>query len=87
MSFPFADIHREINGLMFERPSDVSIKVDNLDRFVGALSKDVDLVPAEKPIKGAEFCGVKVVANDMVPEGMAVIMHGKEIVNIIRYAS
>ena len=86
MSFPFNDILREINGVMFERPSDVSIKVDNLDKFTAALSEKVDLVPAEKPIKGVEFCGVKVTDHFAIPSGMAVIMHGDEIINIIRYA-
>lgn len=86
MQFPFSDMLREINGIMFERPKDVTIRVDSLDKFTAALSASVDLKPHEpKDIVDAAFCGVKVVANDLVPPGMAVITHGDEIVNIIRY--
>lgn len=88
MTFPFSDMLREVKGIMFERPADVSIKVDSLDRFATALSKNVDLRPVTpEGVKNAEFCGVKVVANELVPPGMAIIMHGVEIVNIIRYDS
>lgn len=88
MDFPFSQMHREINGLMFERPSDVTIKVDSLDKFTAALSASVDLKSGEpKGVADVAFCGVKVTANDMVPDGMAVIIHGGEIVNIIRYAA
>jgi hypothetical protein len=87
MTFPFSDIMREINGVLYRRPEDVSIKVDSLDSFVDAISKEVDLVEDNsRAIKGAEFCGVKVVQHDLVPPGMAVVTHGDEIVNIIRYA-
>jgi len=88
MDFPFGQLHREINGLMFERPRDVTIKVDSLDKFTAALSASVGLKPCEpKGVADVAFCGVKVVANDLVPDGMAVIIHGGEIVNIIRYAA
>ena len=88
MQFPFSDMLREINGVMFERPKDVTIKVDSLDKFTAALSASVDLVTHEpKGIVDASFCGVKVTANDLVPPGMAVITHGGEIINIIRYAA
>jgi len=87
MSFPFNDILQSINGLMFERPKDVSIKVDSLDKFTAALSDKVNLKAGEpKGIVSADFCGVKVIQNDIVPPGMAVITHGDEIVNVIRYA-
>jgi len=87
MQFPFSDMLREINGVMFERPKDVTIKVDSLDKFTAALSAHVDLKTREpKGISDATFCGVTVTANDLVPPGMAVIIHGNEIVNIIRYA-
>ena len=85
--FPFSDMLREINGIMFERPKDVTIRVDSLDKFTAALSASVDLKPqAPKGVVDAAFCGVQVVANDLVPPGMAVITHGDEIVNIIRYS-
>jgi hypothetical protein len=87
MAFPFADIHREINGLMFEQPGDVAIKVDSLDAFTRALSDKVELVPSNSKVERAEFCGVKITENGFVPPGMAVIMHGSQIVNIIRYVS
>jgi hypothetical protein len=88
MSFPFNQILREINGVTFERPKDVSIKVDSLDKFTAALSASADLKKAEpKGVVEATFCGVTVVQNDHVPPGMAVITRGDEIVNIIRYHS
>lgn len=41
-----------------------------------------------KPLEGRKMPKwVNVVKNEFVPEGMAVILHGGEIVNIIRYAA
>jgi hypothetical protein len=86
MGFPFNDILREISGIMFVRLKDVLIKVDSLDKFTAALSAGADLKQAEpKGVISADFCGVKVIQNDLVPPGMVVIQHGDEIINIIRY--
>lgn len=82
---PFSDMARELSG--FDNPDRGSVKVRSIDAFMAVLSKQVDLVPAEpKDLKTATFCGVDVHENEYVPAGMAILMQGNEIVNIIRFA-
>lgn len=82
---PFSDMARELSG--FDNPEHVSVKVQSIDAFIAVLSKQVDLVPVEpKSLNAATFCGVDVHENEYVPAGMAILMQGNEIVNVIRFA-
>jgi hypothetical protein len=81
-----ADIQREISRVSFERPKDIDIKVGSLPSFVAAIEELAGMRKAEpKTVVEATFCGVKVMEDSRVSADMAVIMHGNEIINIVRF--
>lgn len=83
---PFAQILKDINSLMFERPIDVTIKVNSIDDFTNELSESVDLKTANaNGLTRLTFGGAKVNEIKCMPEGLAVIMHGVDIVTMVRY--
>lgn len=83
----FADMSREISGLLAHRAPKVEIKTGSLSLFAAEISRNIGLRPADhKDVSSMTFSGVPVVESDLIPANMAVIMSGGQIVQILRFA-
>lgn len=81
-----ADMAREIAGLRTHRQKP-GIKTGSLSGLVAAFNCYVGRESADvKGLSSFSFMGIDVVENDILPENVAVIMVGDEIVNIIKFA-
>lgn len=85
----FADMAREVSHIAGTEYPDVKINVGDMTTFFAALDRAVGPIKDADPsqmIASAEFCGIKVIENDLLPRNMAAIIQDGAVINLIRFA-